>query len=466
MTSIHKIEYNFNWKNISSDAWSLSLAKYTQKIGLKESLKSLDKERDRNKRWPKYRYSKSEVCYQEIMWYMKGYSTITDISKTIKDPLITEVLEEEIPSQSTFSRTNTGFTEEDEKKFNEINKNIIDGYFWNLVEKNNGNKIEKIDISDDSTKIQTYWKQEGSDYIYHYGVNWYHPDLITEDNKRLILTWILRDGNTYSSKGSEKWLWEAIENIKNYTEKVVFRWDSAYGNVQILEILHKKEKKVEIEYFIKAKTYRSWLRNAKINIEFDWKTYHPLELPKEYFEEKNENGDKIYKKRYFEFEHKANTWKQKETIVAQIRYKKEEKRTLFEEENKDVELIIVKSELTWKEAFKEYWKRGKQEQIIEEFKNESFGKNLSLQWKIQNSCVFLMKIISYNLMQILRLETLYNTRFENCRINTMRRLLVRIWWKIIKHWRKIIIKLSSTFAYKKRYKLVMERIESLTFSLI
>lgn len=464
--NITKIDYNFNGKNISSEAGSLSLAWYTQKIRLKESLKSLDKGKNTWKRWPKYRYSKSEVCYQEIMWYMKGYSTTTDISKTINDPFITEVLKEQIPSQSTFSRTNTGFTKEDEKIFKKINKNVIDSYFWNFVEKNNGNKIERIDISDDSTKIQTYGKQEWSDYIYHYGVVGYHPDLITEDNKRLILTWVLRDGNTYSSKGSEKWLWETIENAKEYTEKIVFRGDSAYGNAQMLNMLNEKQKEIKIEYFIKAKTYRSWLRNADIRVEYKRKLYHPLELPKEYFEEINENGDKIYKKRYFEFKYKVNTWKQKEKIVAQIRYRKEEKRTLFEEQNKDVELLIVNSKLTWEEAFKEYGKRGKQEQIIEEFKNECFGKNLSLQWKTQNSCIFLMKIISYNLMQILRLETLYDTRFEKCRVSTMRRLLVRIWWRIVKHWRKTIIKLSSSFAYKKRFELVMARIDSLTFSLI
>jgi len=67
MTSIHKIGYNFNGKNISSDAGSLSLARYTQKIGLKESLKSLDRDIDIKKRGPKYRYFKSEVCYQEII---------------------------------------------------------------------------------------------------------------------------------------------------------------------------------------------------------------------------------------------------------------------------------------------------------------------------------------------------------------------------------------------------------------
>jgi len=466
MTSIHKIDYNFNGKNISSDAGALSLARYTQKIGLKKSLKSLDKDENSSKRWPKYRYSKSEVCYQEIIWYMKGYSTATDISKTIKDPFITEVLEEEIPSQSTFSRTNTGFTKEDEINLNKINKNIIDTYFWNLVEKNKGNKIEKIDISDDSTKIQTYGNQEWSDYIYHYGVNWYHPDLITEDDRRLILTWVLRNGNTYSSKDSEKWLWKTIENIKKYAEKLVFRWDSAYWNAKILNMLNEKEKEIKIEYYIKAKTYKSWLRNADISIEYKWKLYHPLELPKEYFEEINENWEKIYKKKYFEFEYKVNTWKQKEVIVAQITYREKEQMSLFEEANKDVELLIVNSELTWEEAFKEYGKRGKQEQIIEEFKNECFGKNLSLQWKIQNSCIFLMKIISYNLMQILRLETLYDTRFEKCRVNTMRRLLVWIWWRIVKHWRKTIVKLSSSFAYKKRFKLVIVRIDSLTFSLI
>jgi len=33
-------------------------------------------------------------------------------------------------------------------------------------------------------------------------------------------------------------------------------------------MLNKKQKKIEIEYFIKAKTYKSWLRNADINVGY------------------------------------------------------------------------------------------------------------------------------------------------------------------------------------------------------
>ena len=97
---------------------------------------------------------------------------------------------------------------------------------------------------------------------------------------------------------------------------------------------------------------------------------------------------------------------------------------------------------------------------------ESFAKNLSHSEKIQNSCEFHMKIISHNLMQIFRLETLYKTKYENCRTATLRRLFVNVWWRIVKHARQITIYLSSAFAYKKRFCLVMDRLENIKFNLI
>ena len=46
--------------------------------------------------------------------------------------------------------------------------------------------IENIILDVDSTKTQTHGHQEASAYIYHYGVNGYHPMIINEYNTKLL----------------------------------------------------------------------------------------------------------------------------------------------------------------------------------------------------------------------------------------------------------------------------------------
>ncbi len=467
----NQISLNFKGKNISHDAWAISLDYFIKKIWLKSVLKTLNDNKEYwnlFKKWPKYKYNKADICYEQIMWYMKWYTNPTEISRTIFDPIHKEVTNTNIPSQSTFSRVNTTFSQQDFDNFRNINLKIISSYYQNLVNKNWWEKLDKVDISDDSTKIQTYWKQEWSDYIHHYWINWYHPDLTTDDIKKLVIEWVLRNWNVYSSNSSELLIEESIELVKDFTKQVIFRSDSAYAKPEILNVLHSYWDLVT--YFIKAKTYMSWINWYDFNIEYNEKTYNnPMQLPKEYFESEiidkktGENKIKLIPK-YFKLKHKCNSWEQEENIVLQVKYI--DRQVLFEEWNKNVEMIITNSDLDWENVFKEYWKRGKQEKIIEELKNDWFAKNLSWETKIQNSCMFQMKIMAYNLMQILRLETLYWTKYENCRISTMRLLLVKIWWKIVNHSRKIVVKLAESFPYKKRFYVVMNRLKTMEFSLL
>ena len=461
-----KIKYKFNAKNISHDAGALSIYSYAEQIGLKETIKtSFDKNGGDSKAGPKIQHTRGDVINEMIMGYMKGYANPTEISRTVNDPVIETLTNRKIPSQSTFSRIMTSFNREDEKKLKAFNKKMIQKYLEICVRKNNGEKLEVVHLSDDSTKIQTYGNQEGGEYISHYGVVGYHPDLVTEDRMKLIMTGILRKGQVYSSNGSELLIKEVIDFIKPYTKKIIFRADSAYGKPDILKILNDYDD-IEIEYFIKAKTYRSWLRKSDLQITYNGKEYHPLELPKEYFEETNDKGDKKLKPKYFEFMHKVKTWDTEEKIITKVTYRETEQTTLLEEINKDIEMLIVNSDLEkGEDNFKEYGKRGKQEQIIEEFKNDSFGGNLSCKEKVQNSSVFHLKIIAHNLMQILRLETLHGTKYANCRTATLRQILVKIGGKIVSHSRQLWIKLSSSFPYQKWYQIVMERIPIIEFRL-
>ena len=233
-----KIKYKFDAKNISHDAGALSIYSFAEQIGLHEALKSnFDEERDASTAGPKVQYTKGDVMNEMVMGYMKGYANPTEMSRTSNDPVIDTFIDSNTPSQSTFSRTNTSFNKEDEAKLISFSKKTIQDYLASLVKKNNGEKLKVIQLSDDSTKIPTYGTQEGGEYISHYGVVGYHPDLITEDEMKLIMNGILRNGQVYSSNGSELLLKEVIDIVRPYTKKIVFRADSAYGKPEILKVL-------------------------------------------------------------------------------------------------------------------------------------------------------------------------------------------------------------------------------------
>jgi hypothetical protein len=51
----------------------------------------------------------------------------------------------------------------------------------------------------------------------------YHPDLVTEDGMRLVIEGVLRNGNVYSSNGSELLIESAINFLKPYVEKIIFK---------------------------------------------------------------------------------------------------------------------------------------------------------------------------------------------------------------------------------------------------
>lgn len=457
---LNKITYNFNSKNISTDAGAVTLHKFTHQIGLEDSLKNAFDEKKESTRGRQIQFSKGSVINELIHGYMKGYKNPTQIAETKGDVTIEAIKGSFTPSQSTFSRLN--FSTEDENKIHDFNKNLIQKYFETLLQKNNGKKLECLEVSNDSTKIETFGKQEDAEYISHYGVVGYHPDLVTEDKMKLIMKGVLRKGQVYSSNGSELLIKKVIELLAPYTEKIIFRADSAYAKPEILDVLHSFEE-VKIEYFIKAKTYMKWIRDCDLQIKFQSNLYHPLDLPEEYFQKISENGTVLKEKKFFEFNYQVKTWKKPERIISQVEHNGAN--CIFESDTKHVNFLITNSNCDPQEAFKSYGKRGNQEKIIEEFKNDMYAKHLSHDKKLKNSCEFLVKVIAFNLMQMLRLETLYGTQYENCRISTLRKILVKIGGQLIKHARKIVLKLSKSFAFKHWFTLVMQRIPKIKLRL-
>ena len=468
MTTLSNIPFNFKAGEISSDARSLCLSQFSEQIGLLSALENvLGSKPERTRPGAPVQYSPGELAFHYIFGLMQGYQNPSEMDRAKDDPVLGE-LTGKTPSQASFSRFLTNLTEPDEQQLRGLNQQVLEQYLKMKVEQNEGRKLPVLNISNDSTKVETYGKQEGSAYIHHYRTNGYHPDLLTDDDFRIVLSCLLRNGNTYSSTGSEEQLKAALAWLSEYYELIVFRADSAYGKPEILNVLNDEGivEKVKIEYFIKAKTYRSWVREADVFVEHEGEQVHILKAPRDYFEEMDEKtGESRLADRFVSFSQQCDSWDNPEQIVARVRYQDSDQEALLPEDNKDIEMIIVRSEKRGEEAFTEYGKRGMQEQIIEEFKNESFAGTLSHREKEQNAAELQLKVLAHNLMQILRLEGLKNTVYARCRTATMRYLLVKIGGKIVRHGRTMLLKLSSCFAYRRWFELVMDRIPLIRFQM-
>jgi len=452
----NNIHIEFSAGEISTDSGSILAKTFLDQIGLQEALDNIfDREtemkanRDRNG-GPDRQYYTSDIIYQMFLGFILGYKNPTEFERLKDDPVITHFLGKmPIASQSTFSRIITEFSNFNEQTLQQFQINILSAYFRDLMNKNKGKRLSEIKIDMDSTNIATYGHQEGSDYNGHYNTNGYHPNLITAEDLNLVLFGILRPGNTFSSKNSEKELNFMLNFLSKYFEKIIVKADSAYPTPAILKTLHHHiDLKIsKIEYFIKTKKYTSWLENSASFQQFEEKTYSIMNLPKTYFEEKNLEG-KTIKDRYFSFNHKCDTWLHPEKIIARVRYIPNYQQSLFDSANKEISLIITNAPAVDDSIFDDYGDRAKCEKSIEELKNDNFAKNLSSHSFISNSCIFLIKCIAHNFIQLIRLYALQDSAYKKARTSTIRRILFKIGGKIVKTARYVFLKLSSCFVYK------------------
>ena len=111
--------------------------------------------------------------------------------------------------------------------------------------------VENIILDVDSTKTQTHGHQEASAYIYHYGVNGYHPMMINEYNTKLLLSSNFRTGAAYSSNGFINELKEVLAHLDRKGKTVSMRGDSAFYNTEFMDYMHHED----IQYYIRAKSY-------------------------------------------------------------------------------------------------------------------------------------------------------------------------------------------------------------------
>lgn len=182
------------------------------------------------------------------------------VLEVISDPVLTAILEKKaLASQPTLSRF-----------FNRMDVTTLN-QFYNLMRRFRKvvysiKKPEMILLDVDSTLLDTYGKQEGEDFNYHYQSHGYHPLVCYDGITGNLLKVQLRDGSDYSSTSIEDFLQPLLDEFQaDYPEiPLLLRGDSGFTKPE----LYKQCETNGISYVIRLKESKP-LRKMASEIEED-----------------------------------------------------------------------------------------------------------------------------------------------------------------------------------------------------
>ena len=227
LNSNHKIQLSFNGGELSSDSGLFLLKEFISAIGLRGILKDTFKTTD----VAKYRiHTDIENLLQTLYQIFGGYFEDDRADDLRNEPVISACLEKDsLASQPTLSRFFNRMDEHTLKQFNSILRQLR-----RKVYQVSG--MPNLIIFDlDTTLLNTYGKQEGSAWNYHYQEEGCHPQLCYDGVTGDLIRAELRDGTSYCSKDITDFM-EPIfqEYIQDYRFSNMFvRGDSGFATPEL-----------------------------------------------------------------------------------------------------------------------------------------------------------------------------------------------------------------------------------------
>lgn len=427
LESNSKIKLNFNGGNLSSDSGLFLIKEFAHKIGFHKLIKKMFKTNDKANRDHKDHENLCQMIYQ----ILAGYFNDDDADELTNEPVMNTILNKDgLASQPTISRFFNRMDEETLKQFEEILKHLRKSVY--SVE-----NPEMMLLDLDSTLLNTYGKQEGVGYNYHYSANGYHPLLCYDGLTGDLLKSELRDGPVYSSTGVVEFLQPLLDEYQeNYPNtKLYLRGDSGFANPD----LYTQAETNGVSYAIRLKANQNLYRlseaaNCRLN-------------------DITRNNKVDYAVAYDEFYYKAASWKYPRRVVVKV----EKPHNQF---NYQHAFIVTNMDLSPKEVLMFYCNRGTMENFIKESKNGFNFNSTSSRNKIVNSNRLQLHMLAYNLFNWFRRLVLPKS-MKKMQIDTIRIKLIKIASRIIHTARYIVFKLCSSCPYQKEFYETLENIRLL-----
>ena len=428
LDSNRKFRVNFDGGDLSSDAGLLLLNEFISKMGFDKTLGETFQTNDTAKwRW----HTDDQNLMQMIFQIFSAYFTDDCADELTEDPVFTAILGKPfLASQPTLSRFHNRMDGDTLEQFDEMSR-----AFRRTVYSLRKPPMVLLDL--DSTLLETYGKQEGEAFNFHYSAHGYHPLLCYDGMTRDLLRAKLRKGSDYSSKDVCEFMQPLFnEFLNDYPDiPLLLRGDSGFATPGLYEQCETNG----TSYVIRLKenvTLRKLARDIDVEL---------AEITKDNILD--------YAVVYGEFYYQAGSWDYPRRIVCKI-----EKPT-----GQMIHMstfIVTNMNSSPEQLIKFYCKRGSMENFIKEGKNGFDFAAVSSNSEIVNANRFQIHVLAYNLFNWFRRLALPESMRSNM-ADTVRLKLIKIAAKVVRSARRIIFKLCSSCPYKDAFYQTLENIRRL-----
>ena len=429
LESNKKIKINFNGGNLSSDGGLLLIREFATKVGLIKLVKKLFKTNDHtNNRIHTDSDNLMQMLYQIIAAYFKDDCA----DELTSDPVLTSILEKEaLASQPTLSRFWNRMDNDTLAQFDSINAKMRD-----IVYSIKTPQHMLFDL--DSTLLNTYGKQEGEGFNFHYQAHGYHPLLCYDGITGDLLKAELRNGTQYCSNDADKFM---ISLLQEYRAKypslpLYLRGDSGFASPD----LYKACEDNDCKYAIRLKQNQTLIK-------------YVADADAALFRASRENQTD-YMVEYGEFYYQAGSWSHPRRVVFKVEKPYNQFIHLYT-------FVVTTMESQPHQVIQFYCGRGKMENFIKEGKSGFDFSSVSSRSKVVNANHLQVHVLAYNLFNWFR-RLVLSSNMRKQQINTIRLKLLKVAAKVVHTARYTIFKLCSSCLYKKEFYETISNIRKLS----
>ena len=392
LESNNKIKINSNGGDLSSDSGLFLIKEFAHKIGFHKLIKKAFKTNDNANR----NHKDDENLCQMIYQILAGYFNDDDADELTNEPVLNTILNKDgLASQPTLSRFFNRMDEDTLKQFEEILKHLRNNIY-------SVNNPEMLLLDLDSTLLNTYGKQEGVGYNYHYSANGYHPLLCYDGLTGDLLKAELRDGTVYSSTSVTQFLQPLLDEYQEScpNTKLYLRGDSGFAKPDL---------------FTQAETNGV---SYAIRLKANQNLYRLSEAADSTLNDITRNNKVDYAVAYNEFYYQAASWEYPRRVVVKVEKP-------YNQFNYQHAFIVTNMDLSPKEILMFYCNRGKMENFIKESKNGFNFNSTSSHNKIVNSNRLQLHVLAYNLFNWFR-RLVLPASMRKQQVDTIRLKLIKI----------------------------------------
>lgn len=427
-----KLKFNFNGGDLSSDAGLLLLKEFAAKIGFTKTVAKTFKTTDSAQR---RFHSDADNLLQMIYQIIASYFEDDCADELTSDPVFRAILDKDaLASQPTLSRFFNRMDALTLAQFDRIGQQMRDIIY----------SIKKPDFmlfDLDSTLLNTYGKQEGEAFNFHYMAHGYHPLLCYDGITGDLLKAELRDGTQYCSNGADEFM---IPLLQEYRTKypsmpLYMRGDSGFAAPGLYEALEDND----CTYAIRLKE-NSTLRKM---ISYEDGLFY-----------KSTSSNAVdYAVTYGEFMYQAGSWSHPRRIVYKIEKPYGQMIHMYT-------FVVTTMTSEPYQVLQFYCGRGKMENFIKEGKSGFDFAAVSSHSRVVNANRLQVHALAYNLFNWFRRLALA-VSMRKQRIDAIRLKLLKIAARVVRSARYITFKLCSSCVYKREFKETLENIRQLQVQL-